>query len=288
MTSRQSFEDWHLPRELDGVLLLEDRRDGTGWLPAQERHSHEELELHFVARGRGTFSLPGGRVTAEPGTLVWVPPTRDHVLEDASADLVRWMLLCRRRVVQRVLPQGGTTLVDRSARELVGRLTRPLLTSLHQTFTDVRQDRARELPVVNAGIGFALARAWQSFQSGAGSPEPSAVHPAVLSVIRALREPGDRPPMHRLAERAGVTESHLSKLFAREVGITITEFRNRVGVERFLDLYGDGTGPTLLGAALDAGFGSYPQFYRIFTKHMGYPPAEHRARARIGREAGRS
>jgi transcriptional regulator GlxA family with amidase domain len=106
----------------------------------------------------------------------------------------------------------------------------------------------------------------------------------VTLAVRLLREPGERPSLTELAKKTGVTESHLSKLFATQMGVSITDYRNRVCVERFLEIYGDGTGPTLLDAALEAGFGSYAQFYRIFRKHMRYSPAEHRARARVGRE----
>src|SRR5688572_3219374 len=48
MTLRQSFTDWRLPKELDGVLLLEDRRNGSGSMATQELHAHDELELHFL------------------------------------------------------------------------------------------------------------------------------------------------------------------------------------------------------------------------------------------------
>jgi transcriptional regulator GlxA family with amidase domain len=61
--------------------------------------------------------------------------------------------------------------------------------------------------------------------------------------------------------------------------MSITEFRNRVGVERFLEIYGDGSARTLLDAALEAGFGSYPQFHRVFRNIAGYAPREHRRRA---------
>jgi AraC-like DNA-binding protein len=289
MTLRQSFKDWRLPKELDGVLLLEDRRNGFGSIATQELHTHDELELHFVARGKATFLFPSSQLVGEAGTLVWVPPGTEHLLHSGSSDLTRWVLLCRRRLVQRVLPHGaGDALFTRSAREQSKRLPRAALASLRQTFSDVQSDGGRELPVVNAGVAFALARAWLHFQAVSTHPEPAAVHPAVAAAVRLLHEPGERPSMSELAESSGVTESHLSKLFALELGVTITDFRNRIGVERFLELYGDGSALTLLDAALDAGFGSYPQFYRIFTKHMGYPPAEHRARVRVRGAAARS
>lgn len=46
--ARQSLAHWHLPRALDGVLLYEDRGQRNRF-QSQERHSHAELELHFIA-----------------------------------------------------------------------------------------------------------------------------------------------------------------------------------------------------------------------------------------------
>jgi AraC-like DNA-binding protein len=75
-----------------------------------------------------------------------------------------------------------------------------------------------------------------------------------------------------LAAQAHISEAHLSKLFSAQVGVSVTEFRNRIRLQRFFDLYGDGQARTLLACALDAGFGSYPQFHRVFKQHMGHAP----------------
>ena len=48
----------------------------------------------------------------------------------------------------------------------------------------------------------------------------------------------------------------------------------------FLEIYGDGRGVKMTSAALDAGFGSYPQFHRVFRERMGCAPAEHARRLR--------
>jgi len=44
-------------------------------------------------------------------------------------------------------------------------------------------------------------------------------------------------------------------------------------VQRFLAIAGAGSGDrNLLDAALDAGFGSYAQFFRVFRQEMGTTP----------------
>jgi transcriptional regulator GlxA family with amidase domain len=89
---------------------------------------------------------------------------------------------------------------------------------------------------------------------------------------RALRGKIPPPSLPELAALTRTSEAHLSKIFSTQVGVSITEFRNRVRLQRFFELYGDGRRITLLAAALDAGFGSYAQFHRVFREHMGHAP----------------
>lgn len=284
----QSFARWRLPKELDGVVLLDDFQK-TRRFGGQERHFHDELELHFVDRGKGVFLLDRRKLSVRAGTLVWVPPARDHLLLESSGDFRRWMLLCRRRLVRRVLPpEAHRSVMARSAIERAGRLSNAASATLRQAFLDVSAHRSAPLPLFNAAVAFALARAWLCFQSAATTDgEPNALHPAVVLTLDLLRHTADRPSLPELAQRSAITESHLSKLFGAQVGMSITDFRNRIGIERFLEAYGDGSRTTVLDAALDAGFGSYPQFHRIFKKEMGYAPAEHRRRVRSAADATR-
>jgi AraC-like DNA-binding protein len=277
---RQSFAEWRLPRELDGLLLVEDHGEPGGRVGTQERHFHDELELHLVDRGHGLFLFPGARLPVAAGTVVWIPPGRDHLLLEASADFRRWMLLFRPRVVRRVLPKAvHAALLGRTREEQSKRLPERALASLQHTYSQVRADRGAEIRLFNAGMAFALARSWHLFESASRLPEPAAFHPAVSRALRLLREVAPPSTLTELASQAKISESHLSKLFSSQVGVSLTECRNRIRIERFVEVYGDGSRATLMVAALEAGFGSYPQFYRVFLKQMGYPPGEHRGKA---------
>ncbi len=55
----------------------------------------------------------------------------------------------------------------------------------------------------------------------------------------------------------------------------MVDFRNRIRLGRFFNLYGTGQRHTMLHAALEAGFGSYPQFHRVFKRELGCSPRSH-------------
>ncbi len=277
---RQSFTAWQVPKDVQSVLFLEDFAVTGGRFTSTERHFHDELEVHFIERGKVSFLLPAGRLLATPGALLFIPPKRDHVVIETSTDCRRWVLLCRARVVRSVLPKAEhTALLGRSARERHGVLRARDALSLRQTLRDVHAERYDAPPLRNAALAFVLARTFQLFRHADDSPTLGALSPAVARAVELLRS-GERPSLPELARAATRSEAHLSKLFSSELGTSITEFRNRIAIERFVEVYGDGSRVSLLDAALEAGFGSYPQFHRVFKKHFGCRPADYSERGR--------
>jgi transcriptional regulator GlxA family with amidase domain len=58
------------------------------------------------------------------------------------------------------------------------------------------------------------------------------------------------------------------------MGVSLVGYKNRLRLERFFTLVHPGGG-NLLQAALDAGFGSYAQFHRVFRDLLGTTPREY-------------
>ncbi len=113
--------------------------------------------------------------------------------------------------------------------------------------------------------------------------EPKVVNTAaqrlVGSAIRRLRiDPNE--DRHAIAKALGTTADRLGRVFKSEMGETLAEYRNRLRLERFFSVV-DAEGGNLLGAALDAGFGSYAQFHRVFHAAFGCSPIEYLKRRAI-------
>lgn len=77
-----------------------------------------------------------------------------------------------------------------------------------------------------------------------------------------------------LARELGVSISRLARLFKAEMGLSLVAHRNRLRVQRFIELV-DGGETNLLAAARAAGFGSYAQFYRVFQARQGKAPSRY-------------
>jgi AraC-like DNA-binding protein len=96
----------------------------------------------------------------------------------------------------------------------------------------------------------------------------------VRSVLRALEE-NPRSSGESLARQLSISAGHLARSFKAEVGVSLVEYRNRLLMDRFFVAIERGNG-NLLAAALEAGFGSYTQFHRVYKRMFGSSPREQR------------
>lgn len=121
-----------------------------------------------------------------------------------------------------------------------------------------------------------MLASWEAYRASEDAVEGLDIHPAVERAAQILRDEPGADNLTQLARRAGLSPSRLSRLFKEQVGLSISQFRNKRRLERFLELYGKGHQVGALEAALEAGFGSYAQFHRIFRRAMGGNVEEYR------------
>lgn len=259
-------------------------RDGRLWLHQPRGyvhpvHHHDELELNFVVRGTGRYLLGDRRYDIRRHSLVWLFSRQDHVLLDTSPDYAGWIVCFRPELVKRACRQPEARLLldpdppgwfcrqvpERRALELHA-LLENLLTALP------------DAPRFNFGVGFALLSAWRAYLEADEMAPAEDVHPAVERAAWILRDRHGALDVPVLARQAGLSADRLSRLFKQQMGVSLTEFRNRLRLRRFFELYGAGHAQGMLGAALKAGFGSYPQFHRVFRRHVGSSPRAWRAK----------
>jgi AraC-like DNA-binding protein len=250
--------------------IASDRRPRT--------HRHAELELNLVVRGSASYLLSERRYELTPGTLTWLFPGQDHVLVDESRDHELWWavfrpgLVVRAATTSQMRPLLNNDPPGQFSRRLdAGRARRldGLLRELHAA-EDV--DDA----LLNAGLSYLLLLAWRAFLDTKDVIDGVEVHPAVQTAAHLLRADPGAGDLTTLAHATGLSPSHLSRLFKAQMGVTISRFRNQQRVRRFELLYGEGRRTTALAAALEAGFGSYAQFYRVFRAETGHRPGARR------------
>ncbi len=264
-------EDLHLPPGVEGFSFLIKRRPKG--LPS---HHHDELEVNLVLAGKASYLFGQRRVPLAVHSMIWLFPEQEHVLMDWSHDFSMWVLVFRPAFVRRHA-QTGARRVLRAAdpgQIFCRKIDARRVDLLHHVYEDAAQGEGPDAR--NAALCYALVASWQAYQFSSEPPPRVDVHPAVARAARLISEADDAPALGHLARQAGLSPARLSRLFKQQAGISLTAFRQRKGVERFLRLYGRGARYTLLQAALEAGFGSYAQFHRVFRAVMRMSPAAYR------------
>jgi AraC-like DNA-binding protein len=265
----------NLPAAWDGNLWR------SGYLGrARQKHRHAELEFNLVTRGEGTYLLANRKYRIVRGDLIWLFPAQEHVLVGETADFEMWVGVLKPNAIRRVAIDPETRILRQT--EPVGvpcrRLPIGTLARLEGLFQEVVG--MRDQPgLFNAGLAYVFLATWRQFERAVDVPVGD-VHPAVERAARLIRRDAGDLDLLQLARQSGLSASRLSRLFKRQTGVTWVDFRNRERIRNFLQLYGTGQRRTMLTAALQAGFGSYAQFYRVFGQVMGCTPNDHRRRER--------
>jgi len=242
-------------------------------------HHHDELEFNFVVQGKGKYLLGDRCYELRRHSLVWLFTGQEHVLLETSPDYAGWIGVFKPHVVSQVAARYGILADHMLNPNPPGYFCRHVLSenaaalkSLCQSLVGVEMSDV----CFNYGVPHLLLLAWEAFQCGEEIACGPNIHPAVKRAAYLLRDSEDDLDLARLARKAFMSPAHLSRLFKRQMGLSISQFRNQLRLQRFLSLYGQGHRRTMLDCMLRAGFGSYPQFYRFFRKQMGVTPAEYR------------
>ncbi len=262
-------------------LKLSPALDGDLWHyrhqgRANAVHHHSELEFNLVTQGHGRYLLANRQYQVRRGDLLWLFPAQEHVLIEQSPDFEMWIGVARPKTLQQIATDTNARILREAnpTGEYCRRLAQPAFLKLEALITDVITTRDQP-GLFNAGLHYALLAAWKHFEHAADVPVHD-VHPAVERAARHIRDQSHTLGLDDLARHAGLSASRLSRLFKQQTGVALVDFRNRQRVGRFLSLYGTGQRLTMLDAALAAGFGSYPQFHRVFKRVLGTSPGKYR------------
>lgn len=251
------------------VVALSDKR----WY-LRDWHAHETLELNLVLRGSGQVLLEDRRYPLLPGHLVWLWPGQRHVPSDWSADMLLWIVewqpgcLARLKAARRRdHPPPGA-----AGQSFCRRLDAPALRRSDGLLAAVA---ARPRPdAFNRGLDFALFALWDEFLAAERVADCAAFHPKLEAAIGLLGNPELNLTQAQLARRVRLSPGYLSALFQQQTGLAIPAYRNGLRLQEFFRRTHAHPEIRLLEHALASGFGSYAQFFRVFSEALGVPPRE--------------
>lgn len=232
---------------------------------------HDELVVLFATHGQMNYLIDGEVVRMRPGLLLFAYAGQAHVLLSETRGFDMWVFLVSGQLLPR--KHRGQSLPALTLAEAAGMLgpkhlgisARNELNELARTIAE-EEDHDRQLH----GIKWWLGRAWGYWQT-TKADRAQRLHPALDQAALAIKRDPSRDLVD-LAAEVRVSPEHLGRLFRKEFGEGFVSFRNRARLTRLDGILEVSPQSNLLQSALDAGFGSYPQFFRTFQKLRGQSP----------------
>jgi AraC-like DNA-binding protein len=250
---------------------------GNARLRMKSSHCHKELEFNLVLRGSSSYLLDKRRYFLGPDTVVWLFSQQEHILLESSNDFEMWIVVFRPELLQQICmsPSYQILLEGNPPGSFCKRIAPPEAAEVDRLLSRLTEND-QDIPLFNTGLAYALTLAWSMYSATMDIPPNADLHRAVENAVYLLKRDPLIKDLETLASRAGLSPGRLSRLFKQQVGVSMVQFRNRLRIERFIQVYQKGRRKSILQAALDAGFGSYPQFHREFVRIMGCSPAAFR------------
>lgn len=253
------------------MTLKQQRVGSIGQLRGPEQTDallpEDSLRLELVIEGTARYQLGESQPRLSRCTLVWHPPGEARSVREASADYRAWGVSFAAPVLKRLSAASFQELLASGSGVARG-IARPRARRLLSLFRALCEDDV-DTERFNAGLVFLLLSAWAEHERGG---DPAELHPAVAKATKILKmQPTGRASLEELAATCGASPSWLSRLFRREMNVSLVDYRNQRRIERFFELY---DGRHISKAAFRAGFGSYAQFHRVFRRALGQSPAE--------------
>ena len=228
------------------------------------QHQHPWGEFVYSFSGVMEVKLADRHYLAPPQYGVWLPPHVAHVglnrFEAHHCSVYVASMVCQD------LPTTACALsVSPLLRAMLDHLRQqqPANAGVHPLASE--QD-SRLLQVVVDLLGQAPC---------SGSYLPTSDDPALAALLRQLQaNPGDNRALPELAKSVHTTERTLMRRCQRDLGMSLSDWRQRLRVIKAMTLLE--AGQTVETIALDLGYGSASAFIAMFKRLMGTTPDEFR------------
>lgn len=290
------YENLNIHKDYDGFLFLAESALNP---PILVNHHHVELELNLVANGRVTYVVEGKKVNYQKGDLLWFPSMQEHQLVSRSPDAMYYVAVFTPTMLQNTCQNVAYTKLsnnDFQKNEIVRSVLAPqeheelrkIMDALIEDGPDSKllnreagfgrssdfRYYHKDPDWLNAGLRFLLLKAWRYQQKREVNKSVKTLHLSVKKAIEVMNQHDNFLSLDQIAESCNVSASYLSRIFHKQLGVTISNYRNGLRLKHFWNSYYGGKNSTILEAVYDAGFGSYSQFYRAFTDSYNRSPKE--------------
>lgn len=226
--------------------------------------THRWGEFVFSFRGVLELHAEGSLFRVPPGQGLWHPPETEHRGGNRAASLHCSLYIEPEIAAAKGLPETSCALTINA---MVRAMLHHLRVKPPQSPYTAGESRLLEVVVDQLAIAPCT-----------GSYLPTSNDAALSKVLAYLEDhPGDNCPVRQLAEQFGTTERTLARKAQRDLGIPLSEWRQRLKVVRAMPMLQAGV--TVENVALDLGYSTASAFIAMFRRLLDMTPDEYRKKA---------
>ncbi|MBY4678003.1 helix-turn-helix transcriptional regulator [Marinobacterium sp. CAU 1594] len=227
-------------------------------------HIHRWGEFVYSFCGVLELQAEGSLFRVPPNYGLWLPPETEHKGLNRHASIHCSLYIEPDLAAYKGLPTVTCALtINAMVRAMLNHLC------LQPPQTPYTADESRLLEVIVDQLAVAPC---------AGSYLPTSDDPALSKVLAYLEDhPGNNSPVRQLAERFGTTERTLARKAQRDLGMPLSEWRQRLKVVQAMPMLQ--AGATVESVALDLGYSTASAFIAMFRRLLEMTPDEYRKNA---------
>jgi AraC-like DNA-binding protein len=262
-----------------------------------DAHVHAGVEFGLVAEGPAVLYANGSMLALEPGDCFLLDASIPHQVGPTTPGGFRYLylhmlhdaLLSMRPVLsgltllRLVRPVKGNTPTVVHGRGDLAAPMREAFDLFHLQEPFAGASAWSRVVGVLAELGKELLRLGP-LEGDAGAVATQAVYDAVALIHQQYKQP---LTAGQIAKHCGLSASRLSHLFTRTMQYSLIEYRNRVRIDRALELLVS-TDLKVLAIAKNVGFETAAQFHRSFKRTTGLTPSSFRRKPELGKLVGMS
>ncbi len=232
-------------------------------------HSHEHDQILIYLMGKGQQRVDGTLYPARPGTVIHVPPGKEHAFEQHQGRQPLCLVLDLELEAGRGVAHTCDTLTAEQLSETKARLS----TLFRHPQVEARETALRVAAVVLDILDLALrAIGWLAPTNRFST----AKHYTISKRVERLLESKDGPEvdLKDIADQTGYQQDHLNRLLRAECGLTLGQLRSRIRLKRAVTMLADKMPVQQVAekiGILDANY-----FARWFRQQTGVTPSSWR------------
>jgi len=240
-------------------------------------HRHEELEINLILKGHGEYILQEGRYKLVPGTMVWLFPGQEHILSHVSDDFTMLIAVFKHSLLSDYIPYSQKLIFRDSAKgeelELCRIMDQHHFQKVQYLFDECLED-LHDSDLFNMGLTYLLFKCRDAYTKSHVKAENTRFHSSVEKALSLIRDYRGNIEIDELSRRSGLSRSQLSRQFKKQTGTSLCQMKNYYRLQYYLNLRQQNPEQTLLYSSMEAGFGSYAQFHRIYRNRFGHSPGD--------------